>query len=267
MERPEKIIIFAVGLFAAAALAAGYIEEGTEAESVTLPVVSDGSGMSAFTTADGCQVEIKHLLVAVSDLEFTVSGETHGRLLDKIEKLLIPKAYAHPGHLAGGEVTGELTGNFLLSPTRGDDLRIGDATLLEGEYHGMNLTFRKATAEDKTFPDDPIVGHTIRVEGTAMKDGGSYDFFALVDIDENTKMVGAPFTLNLDASDPGWTLDVKILSQDPSTEGDTLFDGIDFAGLDENQDGNIRILPGDAAHNILKRRFQVHDHYWVEPRR
>jgi len=242
-------------------------DEAKEANKVILPVVSDGSGMSAFKTAQGYDVEIQLLKIAVQDFEFTIKGETHTGMLEKLERIIFPKAYAHPGHLAGGEVTGELPGNFILEPTHGEDVSLGDGTLLEGEYHGMNFTFRKASAEDKSDAQDPIQGHTIHVKGISMKGDVRLNFDALIDIDENTKMVGAPFTLNLTAKDSDWVLEVKVLPMDPSTEGDTLFDGIDFESLDDDHDGNIQILPGSDAHNILKRRFQVHDHYWVEPRR
>lgn len=262
MKEMKKIAIWLCGWV----LLCGCMEEGKEAQKVILPVISDGSGMSDFVNPDGYSVEIEHLAIAIANLEFTIRGETHeASVIKKIRNFLFPIAYAHPGHLAGGEVTGQLDGNFILCPTSGENHPLGDAVLLEGEYHGMNFTFRKATATDKSSPDDPIEGHTIYVSGKALRDGKTYDFSALVDIDEGTKMVGAPFTLNLDASEPDWTLAVRVLSRDPSSESDTLFDGIDFESLDEDRNGKIEILPGTDAHNILKRRFQVHDHYWVEP--
>ncbi len=141
--------------------------------------------------------------------------------------------------------------------------------MLEGDYHGMNFTFRRADGSDGIEEDDPLTGHTVSLSGIARRDEQEVAFDALLDIDEDTQMVGAPFVLE---AHPSTTtiLVFRLLMVDPSTEEDTLFDSVDFfelfASSATNDDETLLIEPGDDAHNILRRRIQVHDHWWLEPR-
>lgn len=253
-------------LWTALPLALAVCDAGSEPASVALPVVAAGSGLSACTTAEGYVVELTEARVAVRDLEFTVGGETHARLPDALRRLLLPAtAVAHPGHSAGGEVTGELPGRFVLDPFAGAERPLGDATLLEGEYHGLNLYFRAADAADGLAAGDALLGHTAVFAGTATRGADSWTFEAVLDIDDGTQLVGAPFDLAVTAVTSA-TLVLRLLTTDPSTEVDTLFDGIDFAALDTDGDRRVEILPGDEAHNRLRRTLQVHDHWWVDVR-
>ena len=260
-----KALKFILSAFLVASAWWGCMESDREPRALEVPVVTDGSGLSAFESDECFGVEISTLIIAVKDFEFTTGGDTHVGFLEKLFRLIEPAAYAHPGHLAGGEVIGEMPGDFILEPTSGEALSMETATLLEGSYNGMNFTFRKAAAGDGFSAGDPILGHTAYMEGEARKGGKTYAFSAVVDVDEGTKMVGAPFTLELKGSAEGLALAVKVLASDPSAEADTLLDRIDFEQLDEDEDGQVDIRPGDDAHNVLKRRIQVHDHYWVEP--
>lgn len=254
------VTLAALGL---APLAIAVCDSGSEPATVTLPLVVDGSGLGAFTTAEGYEIELSALRVAIRDLELTVGGETHASLLRRLERLTLPVAFAHPGHYAGGDVTGELPGRFVLDFFAGDDTPLGDATMLEGDYHGMNLTFRAADEDDGLAADDPLLGHAIALAGVARRDDHEQAFEAVLDIDEDTQMVGAPFSLEVR---PGATstLVVRLLMVDPSTESDTVFDGVELPELEGDE--TLGIEPGDDAHNILRRRIQVHDHWWLEPR-
>ncbi|MDI7268823.1 MAG: hypothetical protein QME96_12600, partial [Myxococcota bacterium] len=78
-------------------------------------------------------------------------------------------------------------------------------------------------------------------------------------------VVGAPFRLVV-RPDTRATLVLRLLPVDPTAEADTLLDGIDFEALDADGDGEVRIAPGDAAHNVLRRRLQSHDHWDVAAR-
>jgi hypothetical protein len=253
-------------LWTALPLALAVCDAGSEPAAVVLPVVADGAGLAACTTAEGYTVELTAARVAVRDLEFTVGGEVHARLPEPLRRLLLPAvAAAHPGHYAGGEVTGELPGNFVLDPFAGADRSLGDAVLLEGEYHGANLYFRAADAADGLPAGDALLGHTAVLAGTASRGADSWTFEARLDIEDGTQLVGAPFDLAV-APTTSVTLVLRLLTTDPSTETDTLFDGIDFAALDTDADGRVEIRPGDEAHNRLRRTLQVHDHWWVDVR-
>jgi hypothetical protein len=59
------------------------------------------------------------------------------------------------------------------------------------------------------------------------------------------------------------TLAIHFYPTDPY-EDDTAFDTIDFFALPAIE-GAIQIRPGDAAHNVIRRAIQTHDHYGVTP--
>lgn len=255
------VIVTVVGLLP---LAIAVCESGTEPATLTLPIVADGVGLGAFTSEEGYQIELSALRVALRDIELTIEGETHeARLLPGLRRLVMPAAFAHPGHYAGGDVTGELPGDFVIDAFSGVETQLGLATLLEGDYHGMNFTFRRADSSDGLDQDDPLLGHTAVLAGVARRDERDLAFEAVLDIDDDTQMVGAPLTFEARA-DSVATLVFRVLMVDPSTEADTVFDGVDFFALSD--DDEIGIVPGDDVHNILRRRIQVHDHWWLEPR-
>jgi hypothetical protein len=244
-------------------LAVAVCDAGSEPATLTLPLVADGAGLGAFTSDEGYQIELSELRVALRDIELTIEGETHASLMRGLRRSLLPLAQAHPGHYAGGDVTGELLGNFLIDAFSGGDRELGQATMLEGDYHGMNFTFRRADADDGLDAEDTLLGHTFALSGVARRDDLEVAFDAVLDIDDDTQMVGAPFTFEArPGAEP--TLVLRILMVDPSTEADTVFDGVDFFALGDGDELSIR--PGDDAHNILRRRIQVHDHWWLEPR-
>ncbi len=243
--------------------------EGDEPAQVTLPVVAAGDELVPCTNDLGWEVSVSGARVAVGDIEFTIEGETHaaatsrarGMLarLQPLARWLLPEAMAHPGHQAGGEVTGELPGSFLADLSAGTEL--GLATLLEGDYHGMNLSFRTAGASDGLPGEDPLSGHTALLEGVARKDGRTVDFHAQLDVQEGLQMVGGPFVLAVREGTVA-TLALVLYTIDPS-EFDTLFDGLDFGALDEDDDGQVAIAPGTTAHNILAKTLVRHDHWGI----
>ncbi len=254
---------FAALLFVAAACSS------QEAITVRLPVESSGAGLTPSTTDLGYTVRVETYRLAFRDLQFTIHGEAHSasltpRLLRHVERALLPAAYAHPGHLSGGEVTGELLGPFIFDFPSNSKAYLGQATLIAGLYEGANLTFRKAAMTDGISASDPLLGHSVYIAGTAEKGGRTVRFTAQVDVDDNTQMVGAPFELLIDASRQA-TLLLQILSTDPFGSK-SLFAGLDFHALDSDGDGQLSIAPGQDAHNILRRAVQVHDFFFVKNR-
>lgn len=273
---------------AAVMLAMGLAAMGCDASveepvPVRLPVVTASEGLTVVTNDRGWQVELERLVVALADLEFTIEGETHARLR-RARELVLARAWAHPGHYAGGEVTGELTGQFLVDLAAPPGRLLGQASLLPGAYHGLNLTFRAATAADLelaacgradgasdagsdatsdvyTRCPDELLGHSAWLSGRASRDGRTIEFVALLDVAPATQMVGGPFDLIVGAATTA-TLGLTAYTRDPS-EGDTLFDGLDFGALDADSDQVLAIVPGQAAHNILARTFVRHDHWGI----
>jgi hypothetical protein len=224
-------------------------------------IVVDGAAVTAVDTDLGYHIELAHCRVAIDTLELTTDGEMHASLLQPVWDLVVPDALAHPGHYAGGEVVGELSGRHVFD-WRDDGAVIGEATLLEAVYSGANFSFTRARVEDGVTPDDPIVGHTFQIVGTATLDDESWEFSVLLDHDEGRRVVGLPLALDVGESDEELELGLELFTKDP-LEDDTVFDGIDFAMLDDDGDHVIVIEPGTDAYNQLRRSTQAHDYYGV----
>jgi hypothetical protein len=237
---------------------------GTESTALQLPVVAGATRIEPATTDLGYTVTVDRLRVAIRDVEFTIDGEQQPTgVASRIGDWLLGTAHAHPGHAGGGEVIGELIGPLLIEWTD-DGSALGSGTLLAGDYTGSNFLFRRAGAVDDLEPGDPIDGHSIHLIGSIERDGDSWSVEMIIDIDEGTPLVGAPFDVSLtEARAP--TIALELATIDPF-EGDTLFDGVDFADLDTDADGAITIEPGSDTHNVVRRAFARHDHYLVNTR-
>jgi hypothetical protein len=230
-----------------------------EATRVALPVALAAGPPATGTTDLGWAVELTGARVAVRDLQFTIQGEMHGATAWL--GWLVPTAWAHPGHYAGGDVTGELLGEFVLD-WGGPGGELGVAELLTGQYNGFNFTFRAAGDADGLAADDPLRGHTAHFAGVARKDGVAVAFSAVLDVDDGTQMVGGPLDDEVTAESDE-TIVLAFNPVDP-VDGDALFDGVDFAALDPDGDGQAQILPGEVAHNVVRRALQSHVHYAAE---
>jgi len=228
-------------------------DSGGEAPRVRLEVVVDASRVTPCTTDLGYTVELTALEVGVGPIGFTVHGETHAWLAP-MQRALAPAARAHPGHYAGGEVTGELTGARAIDWIGDDGASLGTATLLPGDYHGANLALFV----------DPTLGHGAHVAGTARRDGRTVTFDATLDLPDPPLVVGAPLELVVDEGTRA-RLGVAFTTIDPF-EADTVFDGLDFFALADARatpGAALVIAPEDAAHNVLRRRLFTHDHFMI----
>lgn len=238
---------------------------GREATSMQLPVVAGANRIEPATTDLGYTVTVDRLRVGVRDVQFTIEGEEHpSSMASRVADWFIGTAHAHPGHAGGGEVLGELAGPYLIDWTA-DGSALGTGTLLTADYNGANFLFRTTSqVDDGLDPDDPLLGHAIHLEGSIERDGDSWAVDMVFDIDEGTALIGAPFDYTLtEAAAP--TVALELATIDPF-EGDTIFDGVEFADLDGDGDGAISIAPGSDTHNALRRAFTRHDHYIVETR-
>jgi hypothetical protein len=223
-----------------------------------VPIVADARGLVPTDTDLGYTVEITRARVAFADLEFTTEGEMHASRGPAWSDFFIRSAWAHPGHSAGGEVVGELLGRRVVDFAH-DGAPIGTATMLETHYDGLDFTYTQADPADGLAVDDAMVGHTFELAGQATFEDRTVSFEAWVDQDPDRRIIGGVFALDLDASDPP-TLGLVFHLRDPN-EGDTVFDGIDFLALDEDDDDQIVIAPGSEAHASLRRALQVHDQW------
>jgi len=229
-----------------------------EAQRVQVEVEVDDAALVVGDNDLGWRVELSAARIAVADLQFSILGEMHAASA-WLPSWVIGRAWAHPGHLAGGDVTGELGGAFILDWVGAGGARLGTAEMLTGVYEGFNFGFRAAGASDALAGDDPLLGHTAYFAGTASKAGQAVTFTAQLDLDAGTQMIGGSFDLEVAGTDQA-PVAVQLLPVDP-IEGLSLFDGLDFAALDADGDGVVAIVPGDPAHNFLRRTLQSHVHY------
>src|SRR5690554_1121890 len=252
-------------------------DEPTEAPRVEIPVVVSGAGLTPVTTDLGYAIEVTEARMAFNNLAFTIAGEAHANFFwQNLSQAIIPSAHAHPGHFAGGEVTGELLGEFVVDWLANSEQQLGVATLLAGTYTGANFTFARAS-QDWLEAGDPLIGHTAIFAGVATRAGTSTPFTIVIDSPEDRELVGAPLTraddttnsfrAHIDAASSSGTLRMQLVTEDP-VEHDTLFDGIDFAALSADADGVVHIAPdsqatSEDAYNLFRRTFQLTDHYMV----
>jgi hypothetical protein len=255
----RPIVCVALGVTALAGIV-GCDFDTSLAPEVELRVVVDDTGVLPLETDLGYQIELERCRVAIDTIEFTTDGEMHASLLDPLYDLVVPTAYAHPGHYAGGEIVGELTGGIVFDWREGGR-ELGMATMLQADYSGANFTFARAQPGKGVPPDDRIVGHTFDIAGTATIDGRMYTFEAVLDEDEDRRVVGLPFELTVDDSTDA-DLGLSFAVIDPHEE-DTVFDGVDFAALDDDGDRHVVLEPDTEQYNRLRRNLQVHDHYTV----
>lgn len=218
-----------------------------------------------FTNDNDTTIQLAEARMALETIEFTTEGEMHARAgaAPALYDLIVPTAFAHPGHSAGGEVVGELAGRYVVDFLDSGAV-LGLATLLSADYTGANFGFSVAEAGDGLEADDPIIGHTFVLAGTATRDGIEVEFVAYVDQDEDRSIIGLP--LDFEATES--STEQLGLRFDPVDviEGDTVFDGIDIVSLDDDHDGFVELSSSensDAWAN-LRRNLQVHDHYAVE---
>lgn len=264
-----------LGCLLAVTLGAGCVEP-REAPSVQLPVMVDRSGIVPSRNDKGYEIKLQKARVVVKNIAFAVGGEEHGakaasgKEQASLMRWLIPTAYAHPGHFEGGEVTGELTGRFILDwlSTDGEPREVGTALLLHGSYTSANFVLGRGGADDKLDPADSLFGHTAVLHGEASKGEIKVKFVAVIDSPKEREVLGIPFTLEVNErtrAPLGFRLHTLGV-----IEQESMFDGVDFSALELDKDGVARIAPGsqDAAgrraYSLIRRSFQTQEQFDIK---
>lgn len=240
----------------------------TEVARVTLLVESARPPSTVVTTDLGYSVELEEAWMVVSNLEFTIAGELHTSSgFERWRGFWLGTAQAHPGHFEGGEVTGRLEGRFVIDLLGGGQA-LGSATLLAGNYEGMNFTFERGGVVDGLDDTKALFGHTALLRGRASKEHDSIRFRLALDSPQGRRLVGVPFVQHLGPHSTG-VIRLRFELED-ALEGDTFFDGIEFAALDRTEDGLVWIDAQAteesvvASYNRLLRTLQTHDHFGLE---
>ncbi|MCA9527101.1 MAG: hypothetical protein KC549_12485 [Myxococcales bacterium] len=226
--------------------------ESDEAARALCPVVVDtGALVTAGPTDLGYTTTLARARVVIHDVQLDRGGESHTRNLLKIMGLGV--AYAHPGHLAGGDVLGELPGRHVVDLAQ-DGRLVGEATIVLGPFDSVGFGFGQATLEDGLAADDPLLGHSIELVGAASRDGRTVRFHAVLDQDLDRVVVGIPFPTRIDAA--GTPIGFGLL-------GAGLFDGVDFFALAGEADDAALDAPALAR---LRRALQSHEHFAARTR-
>lgn len=195
-------------------------------------VVVPAGPLTVVTNDLGWVVETTKAEVSFRDLEFTTHGEEHASLLPS---WLVGTAYAHPGHLADGDVIGALDGSWTVDFAAGG-ATLGTAEMIAGKYEGLNFRF----------------SGSMRLEGTATKEGDVVNWTADVAQDDGRRVTGVIFDRQI--SGDGESLSFTFQPVDTTT-GVTIYDDVDFAA------GSA--FEADSPTSIrLSRAAQRHD-FWM----
>lgn len=263
LRRGERLSSAPLSALACAALAVGC--GAKEASRLTLPVRADAH-LEAVDTDRGYTVELAEARLSLADLRFAVGGEEHAASRWRaLHDWLVPVAQAHPGHSSGGEVTGELLGQFVTSWLPVAEAPLGLATLLEGDYESASFAFGRALSARGPAAEGPSLGHTAVLRGTATRGAERRSFVIVLDVEAGQQLLGVPFDAGIRADAPT-AIGFELLPRDPF-ERDTLFDGIDFARLARDPDGVVSITPDAsdpelaAAYDRLLATFETPDHF------
>lgn len=236
--------------------------ESTEAQPIDVPVEARPVAPECVTDL-GYTVRLTAARQLIAAVEFTRGGEAHAaaRPWRRALGALVGLAHAHPGHAGGGAVRGELPGRHLVDWMTGGPL--GDARVLPGPLDGADFALATATEADGLAPGDPLIGANLYLEATVTRDGAIWTFAVAIPQDADRRIIGAPVPVGVDPGAPV-PLPLALRPVDPF-EGDTAFDGVDFAAEDPDGDGHIAPPVDHAITHRLKRAFQAHDHYGLAP--
>lgn len=255
----------------------------SEAPRVELPVVIDGSVLEPATNDLGWTVELSEARVVIEDLRFTTAGEVHERgaqeetqlvsqLVSRAGSLLIPRAWAHPGHFQDGEIIGELAGRYVVDFASEDGRELGRATLITGDYAALAFGLGRGDADLGLALEDPLLGHSALLRGVASgeREGQPFEleFEFSIDSPLDREITGIPFDALVDEGTQE-SIALRLYGVDP-IEGDTLFAGIDFAALADfaTQGEPLRIADPDIVEQdplldetyyAVRRELQAHD--------
>ncbi|NUN13837.1 MAG: hypothetical protein HUU55_09400 [Myxococcales bacterium] len=258
-----------------------FCTDAQESKRATVPIFVDQSPLQPAVTNLGYTVQLDSARMVVRNVQFTIGGETHVAHFDGTGSKFVSSTFAylkgifgvalaqaHPGHYQGGEITGEMPGRFLLNWFSAASAELGSATLLEGKYLAANFTLDYGEMADGLDGEDPLVGATAVLTGTATKDGATTPFVVIVVAPENRAVVGVPCEVTV-ADDVAQQLKLGFSLADP-LENDTLFDDVDFGAMWIDKTAPLR-LADDVVDQTAKEAFFAvrnallsHDHFFFQ---
>lgn len=218
---------------------------------VAIPVVVDATGPGSAETDLGYRIELTEARFAFGNVRFLTGGSEHASLPARAYDLVIPSARAHPGHGEGGEVMGELPGEYEVDWVSEGARDLGSATLLEGDYTSASLTLARLSEAPEL---------SIRLAGTATREGESTDFSVEVAAPEGREITAIYFPHAITSElVPDGLLRFRFVFEEVFGQGH-LFDGVDFEALATGGVMSFGATENDPIYLEVRRRLLSHDH-------
>lgn len=233
--RKRKDFVVLVLLVLVAGLMSTGCSDAKEAKKVKVPVYVGTIENNPFTTDLGYEIELKSFEINLKDLKFAVAGEvltsareTGGNerhvnhIFAWLSHQIVGEAYAHAGHNSTGDITGELLGTqtFDWLKTEDKDKKLGDATLLEGDYTSGVFTLTGAQP-------------TIRITGVATKESKKYRFIFEHQNDmtlDSRQVLGKDADKKIQEGKKS-KITIDFLPRSNGGTGDSFMNKVDFAKL------------------------------------
>lgn len=157
------------------ALAALVACGGTERQRTSFPVTVSG-GVETVTTDSGWRVSLTKATAHLEAVRFFEGKVLLARALPRLpwwRTVLVPPAFAHPGHYVPGEALGELLRPVTVDLRSTTPTPWGEASGLTGEQGSLQLTFAAgglelagtATKDAQALPFTAVFAPTAAIEG------------------------------------------------------------------------------------------------------
>lgn len=239
----------------AALLIASACGDSQAPTAVEIPVVIDATGLADTQTDLSYSIAITEARYALSDLQFMTGESEHASLTRQAYDLLIPSALAHPGHGGGGTTSGELPGSFIVDWASADGEELGRALLQPGDYTSAFFTLTRQVEHPEL---------SIRLAGTATREGQSTDFSFEIAAPEGREISGIRFDDTISSSTAETdALHFRFALEKVFGEGH-LLDGLDFETLGADGELNFDANSEDETYLAVRRRLLSHDHVEFE---
>lgn len=220
-------------------------DDGAGVQRVELEVEAIGLGGSAPfenvppTGIEPWTVELDEAWVALGPIYLFEGDPLLGRLL---ERLIMPRAFAHPGHYQEGEAMGEALDQVVVDLLEPEPTRMGSMNAVTGEVRSARIGL--GTAEDGLAEAEALEGHALRLRGVASRADEAVEFEAWLDVDLYVEGVAfehevteEPGRLEVEVDLTRWLRRVDFATATPGDEPGAP------ASLDD----------GSQAHNALSR--------------
>ncbi|MEM9691094.1 MAG: hypothetical protein AAGA56_00990 [Myxococcota bacterium] len=216
------------------------------------PDDSDLVETGQFTNRYGWNVRLEEANIALGAVYFNESPALSAQL----EALLLPRAYAHPGHghFAGGEVRAEWLGQTVYNALRRTPLNIGSVPGVAGAIQSWTL-FVEPPRDGEMPGAGALRGFRAYVVGVAERGEDAIAFEGGLELldEKESDTLGVLFEgLPLEATlDEGQRISIIVDARTWLDEAqfETLLDEEDGTCLETSEDGRCEITPGGQVHN------------------